>query len=1323
MATIVLSAVGAAAGASIGGGVLGLSSVVLGRAIGATVGRSIDQRLMGGGSQVVETGKIDRFRLTSASEGTAIANVYGRMRVGGQVIWASKFKENINVSTTGGKGQPSTTTKQFTYSVSLAVALCEGVISRVGRVWADGQEISPADLTMRVYPGDREQLPDPKIEAVEGAGNVPAYRGTAYVVLEDLDLTAYGNRVPQLTFEVVRPEQVDATAQISAQALTGGKTEAADAGQDLNHIVRAVSMIPGTGEYALATTPVNFDDGLGTITPTNVHTASGLTNFAASLDELQGELPNAKSASLVVSWFGNDLRCGSCDIAPKVEQVEKEGDTMPWQVSSLTRTTAGVLPRDQWDRVIYGGTPTDQSVVEAITALGEAGRDVMFYPFILMEQMEGNTLTDPWTGAAGQPRLPWRGRITTSVAPGQAGTTDGTAAAKAEVDAFFGIAQPSDFAINGTTVDYTGPAELSYRRMILHYAYLCAAAGGVASFCIGSEMRSLTQIRDDVGFPAVDQLVQLAADVRAILGPEVKIGYAADWSEYFGYQSDGNRFFHLDPLWADDEIDFVGIDNYMPLSDWRDGDDHADADADTIYNLDYLKSNIEGGEGYDWYYKFDEHRDAQIRTPIYEGSHGEDWIWRYKDIRGWWENDHHNWVNGVRDENPTAWVPQSKPIWFTELGCAAIDKATNEPNKFLDPKSSESDLPHYSTGRRDDFIQLQYLRAMTQYWGEAENNPTSVEYDGPMIDMTQAHVWAWDARPFPAFPSITSVWSDGGNYVKGHWLNGRAGSRTLADVVAEICVRSGITEFDTSELYGVLRGYSIGQITDARSALQPLMLAYGFDAIERDGVLYFRTQDGKTSAQVTEPVLARGAELDGVIERNRAAEAEIAGRVGLTFIEADGSFDSRTEEAIFPDEETRSVSHTELPIALTPAEGKQITERWLAQSRVARDTARFVLPPSMGDIGAGDVVEIEEEAGPALYRIDHSSLGEARQVEAMRIERASFEPSDADEEIISAAAFNAPVPVFPLFLDLPLIDENATPHVPHVAVTGVPWPGSAALYASASDSGYTLNTLVSAPATLGVTETELNAADSGIWDRGAPLRVKLTRGALEAASEEDVLNGANLMAIGDGTSGNWELFQFAQATLIDEDTYTVSMRLRGQGGTDGLGDGDTAPSWPVGSYVVLINAALEQIEMPIAARGLARNYRVGPAARAYDDGSYKHYVEAFDGVGLRPFAPAHLRAASNGAGDIDLSWVRRTRIDGDSWQGLDVPLGEAAEAYLVRVSMGGSVLRETTVTTPNWTYTTAQQSTDGATAPYSIEVAQLSETFGAGLTAKVDIND
>ena len=204
MATIVLSAVGAGIGASLGGSVLGLSTAVIGRAVGGTVGRVIDERLLGG-SVSTERGRVERFHLSGSSEGSAVAELYGRVRVGGQVIWASRFLEDKTTTRSGGKGTSPSKTTTYSYSVSLALALCSGEILHVSRCWADGREISLTDLNFRVYTGSEDQLPDPKIEAVEGVGNAPSYRGTAYVVFEDLDLTPFGNRVPQLSFEVLRP--------------------------------------------------------------------------------------------------------------------------------------------------------------------------------------------------------------------------------------------------------------------------------------------------------------------------------------------------------------------------------------------------------------------------------------------------------------------------------------------------------------------------------------------------------------------------------------------------------------------------------------------------------------------------------------------------------------------------------------------------------------------------------------------------------------------------------------------------------------------------------------------------------------------------------------------------------------------------------------------------------------------------------------------------------------------------------------------------------------------------------------------------------------
>ncbi|PZO65277.1 MAG: hypothetical protein DI498_09550 [Paracoccus denitrificans] len=547
MATILLAAAGASIGSGIGGTVLGMTGAVVGRAVGATVGRVIDQRLLGGGARAVETGRIDRLRLQAAGEGRPIPRVWGQMRLPGQVIWASPVEE-VSRRQGGGKGAGPRVT-EISYRLSFALALCEGPILGVGRVSADGEEIAPSELNMRVYRGTERQLPDPAISAHEGE-DAPAYRGIAYVVIEDLGLERWGNRVPQLSFEVTR---------------------AAETPLGLSHDVQAVALIPGTGEYSLATQQVRQDLGMGESKVVNQATIGG-TDFNVSLSTMRRELPRVGSVSLVVSWFGDDLRTGHCTVRPKIEFREQDGKQMPWRAGGITRDRADTVSRKD-GRPIYGGTPSDQSVVQALKAIAGKGMKAVFYPFILMEQMDGNTLPHPVTGEIGQPTMPWRGRIMAIA------ENNGTAAAEAEVAQFFGTAKVSDFAVKDGLVSYHGPTDWSYRRFILHYAHLCAQAGEIDAFLIGSEMIGLTQILGAGGsYPAVTALKQLAGDVRGVLGPSVRLGYAADWSEYFGHNLGGGAFaFHLDPLWSDPNIDFIGIDNYMPLSDWRDGTDHLDA--------------------------------------------------------------------------------------------------------------------------------------------------------------------------------------------------------------------------------------------------------------------------------------------------------------------------------------------------------------------------------------------------------------------------------------------------------------------------------------------------------------------------------------------------------------------------------------------------------------------------------------------------------------------------------------------------------------------------------------------------------------------------
>ena len=514
-----------------------------------------------------------------------------------------------------------------------------------------------------------------------------------------------------------------------------------------------------------------------------------------------------------------------------------------------------------------------------------------------------------------------------------------------------------------------------------------------------------------------------------------------------------------------------------------------------------------------------------------------------------------------------------------------------------------------------------------------------------------------------------------------------------------------------ADCHGIVRGFSLTQSGTARSDLQTLTLAYGVDALERDGVVRFQNRTGTNATPLETQALAIHADIAGVAEYTRQAEAETIGRIRLTFVQADADFQTRTVEAVFPDETEATASANEMALTLTSSEARDIAERWLAESRLARDTVRLALPNSKARLGVGDIIELKG----ARFRIDAMDRAESALVDAVRVQPSLYSPGEEIAEEVFSASVATPVPVFPVFLDLPLLSGDEVPHAPYIATVANPWLGPAALWSAPTDSGYILNRTMDRSAVFGLTQTALGSAPIGVWDRGAPLRVKLSYGSLSSISEADVLAGLNTAAVGDGTADNWEVFQFAQADLVAPFTYDLHVRLRGQAGSDGL----MPPTWPSGSQFVLLGPAVPQIDLASSARGVSRHYRVGQANLGYDDQRVTHVQKAFSGNGLRPYRPGHLALDGGLGGVLNLSWIRRTRVDGDSWDQTEVPLGEDLEAYLVRVQMGSTVLREVQVSSPLWTYGPADQTADGVLPGAVLKVAQISDRFGAGPFAEV----
>ncbi|WP_374333025.1 glycoside hydrolase/phage tail family protein, partial [Aestuariivirga sp.] len=1043
----------------------------------------------------------------------------------------------------------------------------------------------------------------------------------------------------------------------------------------------------------------------------NAHASAEDSDFTVSLDQLQASCRNMGAASLVVAWFGQDLRCGRCELRPGVEYADKQTAPDAWSVNGIGRDGAHVVSRRDGGPA-YGGTPSDASVIRAIRDLRARRLKVMFHPFVLMDIAPGNGLPDPFGGAE-QAAYPWRGRITCAPAPGRPGTPDKTAACATEIAGFVGSAQPAHFAATGLTVHYAGPAEWSFRRMILHYAKLCALAGGVDAFLIGSELVGLTTLRRDGNvFPFVAALAQLAQEVKAIL-PEARISYGADWTEYAGHQPQdgtGDVFFHLDPFWALPQVGFVGIDNYMPLADWRDGSQHLDRRAGwrSIHDTAYLTSNIAGGEDFDWFYRSEGDRALQRRTPIGDGAHGKPWVFRRKDLRGWWSNPHVDRPGGVEAPLPTSWVPQSKPFWFTEAGCAAVDKGANAPNAFIDAKSAESRLPPFSSGARDDLMQARYVAALDTYWSAAANNPASVIDGQRMVDVRRIFLWAWDARPFPQFPARDDVWADAVNHGRGHWLNGRTGMLPLGGLVADVMQSHGLSDVDAAAVDGLVAGFLIDRVMTGREALEGLMSAMGLDAVESGGRLrVFMRRD----AMVT-PLSPDGlAELspDAPLYRiTRAQETELPGAIKLSYVEAGLDYRLAVVEARHPGG-ARGDGLIELPAAVAQEQAQKRAQVMLQEAWAGRESVELALPPSLLALEPGDALSLALDGGDYLLRITEVSEGGLRKIRGRSFDAAVQEAADAPGrgEAADTAIIYGPPAV--QVMDLPLAETSATPHAPWIAAAAAPWPGALALYRRTGAAAFAYDSEIDTPASMGVLLQPLAAGPVDCFDRGSQLTVRLSSGAVFSKGLDELLQGANLAAVGSTATG-WEILQFATAELIDVQTWRLSLLLRGQSGSGP----EMRALRPAGERFVLLDEAVVQPKLSLAQAGLEQTWRLAPAD---DDLSRAQASVTLRGtlLGLRPLSPVRLQAVRQG-GDMLFSWIRRSRTGGDSWEVSEVPLAEEREAYRVEVMAGPLVKRTAVVGESRWLYRAGEIAADlgAGTSVFTLRVAQLSGSFGAG---------
>ena len=157
--------------------------------------------------------------------------------------------------------------------------------------------------------------------------------------------------------------------------------------------------------------------------------------------------------------------------------------------------------------------------------------------------------------------------------------------------------------------------------------------------------------------------------------------------------------------------------------------------------------------------------------------------------------------------------------------------------------------------------------------------------------------------------------------------------------------------------------------------------------------------------------------------------------------------------------------------------------------------------------------------------------------------------------------------------------------------------------------------------------------------------MKLYGGALASLSDRAVFTGANAAAV-QHSDGAWEVIQFANAELVADNTYELSKLLRGQAGSEWAMEAVLSAGSP---FVVLDQHVLSIVK---GADALERSLqlRIVMAGRDHGDATALALAATPRVTALKPLAPLHLKAVRGGSG-VTFSWIRRTRIDGDTWVG------------------------------------------------------------------------
>jgi hypothetical protein len=439
-------------------------------------------------------------------------------------------------------------------------------------------------------------------------------------------------------------------------------------------------------------------------------------------------------------------------------------------------------------------------------------------------------------------------------------------------------------------------------------------------------------------------------------------------------------------------------------------------------------------------------------------------------------------------------------------------------------------------------------------------------------------------------------------------------------------------------------------------AVQPLVDHFGIQLFD-DGQSLRTPTSASFDCLDTELGCSADLQSKPKAEQSQVAARSLPTTLSLEYYDPARDFQTAQTRASIPAALINAAGE-QLPAVLDAASARALTEAALARKWAERDTLRLRLPPRFLTLEPGMLLKRPDDS--AYWTVSRTEIDGMAVIADLHSRYSSIGAVAADPGRVLSSPDVQAQPTRVAILELPDMDDAAgdSPLVAVAASNAADGWKPIPIEIQTGGIGQMSQT-ATLPSILGIAQTILGEGQSALIDERSRVDVQLIDSEqwLESCDDDALVNGSNLALVGS------ELLQFGNAEPLGRGIFRLGRLLRGRRGTEWAMASHSAGE----TFAMIDPLRLQRLPTGIAAVGGVLS--VTPLGLA--DGAAVPIVHTVSGEALKPPSPVHLTAEFDGAGNLNCSWCRRSRL-GWAWiDNVDAPLGCSSELY--RVLLQGSL--------------------------------------------------